>query len=184
MALATASRALAGRVVDDAPSWRCRSFLISGPGLPQPPGDPPQVPPPACPLGARLAATETFPTFAAACCASSSAWTLLDARKRTLLEVHGRIPAPPAPKHSAELDGLCCPDVLKLKSSALDDDEEDADGEEHESVSLLAPAPPARNTGHDGDGGQSDSEGAGVAAAWPPSLCPRRTGTANPWQRL
>ena len=33
-------------------------------------------------------------------------------------EVHGRIPAPPAPKHSAELDGLCCPDVLKLKSSA------------------------------------------------------------------
>jgi len=138
MALATASRALAGRVVDGAPSWRCRRFLISGPGLPQPPGEPPQVPPPACPLGARLAATETFPTLAAACCASSSAWTLLDARKRTLLEVHGRIPAPPAPKHSAELDGLCCPDVLKLKSSALDDAEEDADGEDHESVSLLA----------------------------------------------
>ncbi|CAD6338571.1 unnamed protein product [Miscanthus lutarioriparius] len=118
--------------------------------------------PTACPLGATLAATETFPTLAAACCASSSsAWTLLDARARTLLEVHIRIPAPPAPKRSAELDGLCCPDVLKLKSSALDDEEEDADGEEHESVSLLAPAPPARNAGDDG---QSDSEGAGVAA--------------------
>ena len=122
------------------------------------------MPPPACPLGARLAATETFPTLAAACCASSSAWTLLDARKRTLLEVHGRIPAPPAPKHSAEVevDGLRCPDVLKLKASAALD-EEDADEEEPESVSLLAPAPPVPNAGDDGDG-QSGSEGAGVAA--------------------
>jgi hypothetical protein len=89
---------------------------------------------------------------------------LLNARARGLLELHGRIPAPSAPKHSAELDGLCCPDVLKLKSSALDEKEEDADGEEHESVSLFAPAPPARNAEDDGNGGQSDSEGAGVAA--------------------
>jgi len=60
------------------------------------------------------------------------------------------------------VDGLRCPDVLKLKASAALD-EEDADEEEPESVSLLAPAPPVPNAGDDGDG-QSGSEGAGVAA--------------------